>query len=312
MRDTVPQVLRPAANPAWVGGRAERRREALVGYAFVLLPMLVFLAFFIFPMLYAGYISFFDWGIRGKMDAVGLENYRHLINDVRFRAAVWNTIRYVIGVVPAQVIAGFLLALIVNQKIRARTFFRAAFYFPSLASSAAITAVAIYMFNVDGLFNRILDAVGLPSDQAWFGNPDTALQTIMGLNAWTTSGTIMLFYLAGMQAINTDVYEAAALDGAGPIRTLWSITLPLLKPTHFFVITISLITTLKLFDQAFIVSGGNGGPANSTLTVVLYLYNAALRDGSFGLAAAAGVLLFIVIFALSLLQRRLMGRNEGV
>lgn len=303
---TLSQATAPSS-----AGKLERRREAVAGYLFILVPITVFLTFFIFPMLYAVYISFFDWGIRGKREAVGLQNYVQLFGDERFRIALWNTARYVIGVVPAQIVLGLLLALLVNSKIRARTFFRAAFYFPSLASSAAITAVAIYIFSVDGLFNAVLAALGLPSQTAWFGNPNTALETIMALNAWTTSGTIMLFYLAGLQTIDPAIYEATAMDGAGPWRTFWSITMPLLKPSHFFVLTISLISTLKIFDQAFIVSKGTGGPANSTLTAVLYLYDAAMRDGRFGIASAAGVVLFLIIFAFTLLQRRLLGRTEA-
>jgi len=300
----------PKASPTRRSFGSEKVREAFVAYGFVIVPMAVFLVFFIFPMGYALYISFFDWGIRGKFASVGLQNYVDLFKDERFRIALWNTAYYVLGVVPAQVALGLLMAVIVNQRIRARTFFRAAFYFPSLASSAAITAVAIYIFNVNGLFNRVLGLVGLPDDTVWFGNPSTAMETIMGLNAWTTSGTIMLFYLAGLQAIPTVVYEAAAIDGAGPWRTFWKITFPLLKPAHYFVLVISMISTLKIFDQAYIVSKGTGGPANSTLTAVLYLYNSALRDGAFGYAAAAGVVLFVIIFAITLVQRLLIGKTE--
>jgi multiple sugar transport system permease protein len=290
---------------------SEGFREALVGYAFIAVPMFVFVTFFIFPMAYAFYISYFEWGIRGKIESVGFENYSDLFEDERFRTALWNTIYYTIGVVPAQMALGLLMAVVVNQAIRFRTFFRAAYYFPSIASSAAITAIALYIFNVDGIFNRVLGSFGLPDKQAWFGEPDTALETIMGLNAWTTSGTMMLFYLAGLQAISTDVYEAAAIDGAGHWRTFWKVTFPLLKPAHYFVAVVSVIGALKVFDQAYIVSRGTGGPANSTLTAVLYLFRSAIRDGAFGYAAAAGVVLFCIIFIFTLVQRQLFGRTEA-
>lgn len=284
---------------------SERLREAVVGYAFIAVPMVVFVTFFIFPMAFAFYISYFDWGIRGKIEAVGLENYSDLIADELFWRAVRNTLFYSAGVVPAQMALGLLLAVVVNQKIRARTFFRAAFYFPSIASSAAITAIALYIFATDGLFNRIIGA-----DRPWFGDPDTALPTIMGLNVWTTSGTMMLFYLAALQAIPTDVYEAAAIDGAGAWRTFWKVTFPLLKPAHYFVAVISVISTLKIFDQAYIASRGTGGPAYSTLTAVLYLYRTAIRDARFGYAAAIGMALFLLIFGFTLIQRRLFGKAE--
>ncbi len=295
-----------------VGGA--RLKEALVGYGFVLVPMAVFGFFFLFPMIYAFYISYFEYGILGKIGSVGFENYRQLRADDVFHRAIKNIVYYTLGVVPAQMALGLTLAVVVNQKIRGRTFFRAAFYFPSLASSAAITAIAIYILNAGGLLNATLDSLGLgalkPSEIAWFGDSDTALWSIVGLNAWTTSGTMMLFYLAALQSIPTDVYEAAAIDGAGTWRTFWKITFPLLRPGHFFVATVSVIGALKIFDQAFIVSNGAGGPAYSTLTAVLYLYQTAIRDFNFGYAAAMGVALFALIFSLTLIQRLLFGRAE--
>jgi multiple sugar transport system permease protein len=290
---------------------SEKAREALVGYAFVAVPMVVFLTFFIFPMLYAVYISFFDWGVRGKIESVGTENYSTLFRDDLFWRAIKNTLFYTAGVVPVQMALGLLMAVIVNAGIRGRTFFRSAFYFPSIASSAAITAIALYILSSDGLLNSILGAVGLPGDRSWFGDSDTALPSIMGLNAWTTSGTMMLFYLAALQAIPTDVYEAAAIDGASAWRTFWKITFPLLKPGHYFVAVISFIGALKVFDQAFIVSRGEGGPNFSTLTAVLYLYRKAIKDVEFGYAASIGVVLFVIIFAITLVQRQLFGRTEA-
>jgi multiple sugar transport system permease protein len=274
-------------------------------------PMAVFLVFFIFPIGYAVYISFFEWGVLGKIESVGLENYRDLADDEIFHKAVKNTLVYTAGVVPTQMALGLLLAVIVNQKIRARTFFRSAFFFPSIASSAAITAIALYLLASNGLVNAILGAVGLPDDTSWFGQSDTALPSIMGLNVWTTSGTMMLFYLASLQSISEDVYEAAAIDGAGPWRTFWKITFPLLKPGHFFVAVVSVIGALKVFDQAFIVGGVDGGPNYSTMTAVLYLYNQAIGNVAFGYAAAVGVVLFIFILAITLVQRQLFGRTEA-
>lgn len=294
--------------------RSVKVREALVGYGFVFVPMFVFALFFLYPIVYAVYISFFEWGVLGKVESVGTENYRFLFEDDIFWRAIRNTIYYTVGVVPVQMALGLSLAVIVNGALRGKTFFRASYYFPALASSAAITAIAIYLLNAGGLLNATLDKLGLdsliPDQKAWFYDSDTALQTIMGLNAWTTSGTIMLFYLAALQAIPTDVYEAAAIDGAGTWRTFWKITFPLLKPGHFFVAVLSVIGCLKVFDQAYIVSGGAGGPNYSTLTAVLYLYQTAIQDVDFGYAATVGVALFVLIFAVTLVQRLLFGKAE--
>jgi multiple sugar transport system permease protein len=268
-------------------------------------PLLFFFLFFIFPIVYAFYISRYDWGVLGPNEALGFDNYRNLYHDDLFRRALKNTLVYTAVVVPAQMALGLLAAIIVNQRIRARPVFRAAFYFPSLASSAAITAIFIYLLNADGLVNAILGR-----NQPFFSDSDTALPSVMGLNSWTTSGTVMLFYLASLQAIPTDVYEAAAIDGSGPWRTFWRITFPLLKPGHFFVAVVSIIGCLKIFDQVFIVSGGTGGPNYSTLTVVLHMYRTAISDLQWGYAATMGVVLFVIIFAFTLIQRLLFGRAE--
>src|SRR3954452_20006391 len=289
---------------------SERAREALVGYGFIALPMAFFLLFFIFPVGYAFYISRYDWQIF-KGDFVGWGNYRQLWHDTVFwHHAVRNTLVYTVFVVPLQMTLGLTLAVVVNQAIRFRTFFRAAFYFPSLAASAAIASIATYILASDGLFNTVLNHLGYHHNNAWFGEQSTALPSIIGLNAWTTSGTMMLFYLASLQAIPVDVYEAAAIDGAGAWRTFRKITFPLLKPGHFFVLVVSIIGALQMFDQAFLIGGASGGPNYSTLTTVLSLYNQAIANIKFGYAAAVGVVLFVFIFTVTLIQRLLFGRAE--
>jgi multiple sugar transport system permease protein len=288
----------------------ERVREAFVGYAFIALPMAFFLLFFIFPIGYAFYISRYEWGIF-KGEFVGWDNYRTLFHDsVFWQHAVRNTLVYTAVVVPLQMTIGLSLAVLVNQAIRFRTFFRAAFYFPSIAASAAIATIAIYILASDGLLNTILGHLGYHHDNAWFTQQSTALPAITALNAWTTSGTMMLFYLASLQSIPTEVYEAAAIDGAGPWRTFWKVTFPLLKPGHFFVAVVSIIGALQMFDQSFIIGGGAGGPNYSTLTVVLYLYNQAIQNIHFGYAAAVGLVLFLFIFTVTLVQRLLFGKAE--
>jgi multiple sugar transport system permease protein len=290
---------------------SEGLKEALVGYGFVALPIASFLIFFIYPLGYAVYISFFDWGALGKIANIGLGNYREAYHDFLFHKALKNSLLYTAVVVPSQMALGLALAVTVNQALRFRTFFRAAFYFPAIAGSIAITAVASYILASDGLLNAAIGGIrGSSYDHSWFGESSTALWSIMGLNIWTTSGTMMLFYLASLQSIPTDVYEAAAIDGAGSWRTFWKITFPLLKTGHFFVAVVSVIGALQVFDQAFFVSGGSGGPNYSTMTIVLYLFNTAINDVRFGYAAAVGIILFAIIFTLTFIQRMLFGRAE--
>ncbi len=287
-----------------------RLREASWGYFFVLVPMTVFGLFFIYPFLYAVYISFFHWGILGKQPgtgSVGFANYTAVLHDSVFHTAVKNTLEYTIGVLPLEMAMGLVLALIVNSGIRAKSFWRAAFYFPAVASSVAIMNIALYLAASDGLVNRVFGTT-----TPWFTTASTATWAIVVLNAWTTSGTVMIFYLAALQSIPDDVYEAAAVDNTGTWRTFWRITFPLLRPAHFFVLVVFGIGALKVFDQQFLASGGTGGPDNSTQTLMLYIYREAFQAFDFGVAAAAGTIIFIGIFTLTLIQRLTVGRGTGI
>jgi multiple sugar transport system permease protein len=308
---------RKPSRPASTAPRATKREWA-TGYLFILGPMLLYLALNVFSMLYAVYISLWKWNLRtGPVQFLGLENYQKVITDPVFQKSVMNSLYYTIVWVPLTMAIGLFLAIIVNQKIRGQTFFRAAFYFPAIASSAAITTLWLFIVAPDGIFNQVRAAIGvnplfelfgITASQNWIGNEGTALNTVILLNAWTTSGTFMLFYLASLQSIPNEVYEAAAIDGAGAWQTFTGITFPLLRPGHFFVATVAVIGGLQLFDQALLGGGVNGDPNNSLMTIVLYLYNTAITQLNFAKASAVGLILFIVIMAATLVQRRLFGQ----
>jgi multiple sugar transport system permease protein len=283
-----------------------RVREAGWGYGFALVPFAVFGLFFVYPFIYAVYISFFHWGILGKQPgASGTYNYSKVLHDPIFHTALRNIAEYTVAVVPLEMALGLGLALLVNGKLRGRNFFRSGFYFPSIASSVAITVIILYLFAPRGPFNTFF---GFSTD--WFGNANTVGWSIVGLNAWTTSGTVMIFYLAALQSIPNDVYEAAALDRTGAWRTFWKITFPLLRPAHFFCLVVFGIGALKLFDQNYIVSGGTGGPNYSTETPILYIYQQAFLNADFGVAAAAGVVFLGVILLLTIAQWFTIGRQD--
>jgi multiple sugar transport system permease protein len=299
-------------------GRIGARQEALAGYAFVVVPIALFLVLNIGSFLYALFISVWRWSIlKGPTKFQGLDNYGRVLADPYFHQAITNTLYYAVIWVPLTMALGLFLAVVVNQKIRGQTFFRAAFYFPAIASSAAITILWIFLIAPDGLFNGVREAIGLGTflgygpNQDWIGDYRTAMNAVIILNAWTTSGTFMVFYLASLQAISHEVYEAAAIDGATAWQAFWKVTFPLLRPGHFFVATVGLIGALQLFDQSLIAGGVNGDPAHSLLTVVLYLYNATFVQLDFGFAAAMGVILFVIIFVLTLVQRLTVGRHEA-
>jgi multiple sugar transport system permease protein len=294
-----------------------QRSEAIAGYAFIAIPMFLFLVLNIGAILYELFISVFQWNIRsGAGPFIGIQNYQNVFKDPIFIRAIQNSLYYAVVWVPLTMAVGLFLAVLVNQKLRGRTFFRAAFYFPAIASSAAITVLWIFLAAPDGLFNGIRGALGLNPifqlfgfgpNQNWIGDSHTALNSVILLNAWTTSGTFMLFYLASLQTISGEIYEAAAIDGAGTWQMFWRITFPLLKPGHYFVATVAVIGALQLFDQARIAGGTTGDPANALMSVVLYLYNLAFYKFDFDRAAAVGLILFAIIFTITLIQRRLFG-----
>jgi multiple sugar transport system permease protein len=287
--------------------RGARVREAAWGYGFAALPMAIFGIFFVYPFGYAIYISFFHWGILGKTaPGTGTFNYAQVIHDSVFHTALKNIGEYFLGVVPLEMALGLSLALLINQKIRGRNFFRSAYYFPSIASSVAITTIALYILSSTGPFNALIG-----SSRDWFGNAHTDLWAIVGLNAWTTSGTVMLFYLAALQAIPDDVYEAGALDGAGPWRMFRRVTFPLLRPAHFFCLVVFGIGALKLFDQVYIIGGAAGAPNYSLMTPILYVYQEAFGVSNFGVAAAGGVVFFAFILVLTVVERVTLGRQEA-
>ena len=304
-----------------VTGRSEKRAEMLAGYALIVIPMFLFLVLNIGSVLYEVFVSLWKWNVRtGPVQFRGLQNYQVLLQDDIFWRGVQNTVYYAVLWVPLTMALGLFLAVIVNQKLRGQTFFRAAYYFPSIASSVAITILWIFIMSPEGLFNSVraaiginplFEALGFGANQNWIGDERTALNTVIVLNVWTTSGTFMLFYLASLQTIPGEMYEAAALDGAGWWQAFRRITLPMLRPAHYFVATVAVIGALQLFDQAYIGGGVGGDPNNALMTVVLYLFNAAVSQANFGYAAAVGVVLFIIIFTATVVQRRLFGATPS-
>ena len=302
--------MRPATfkSPQFI----RKQKESFVAYGFLAIPMALFLFLSVGIFFYAMYISTFNWGIMGPTEFVGFDNYEKAFSDPIFLKAVRNSVKYALIVVPIQTALGLFLALLVNSKIKGSKFFRSAFYFPSIASSAAITTLFIFLMAPDGVFNWALqffgvDTANLFNQGAWLSDSRTALYSIIGLNAWTTSGTMMLFYLANLQTVDSQYSEAAQVDGASRRQVFWYITMPLLKPAHLFVVATGMIGALQLYDQAILAGGADGSPDYSLMTVVLYIYNACFRKFEFGYASAIGVILFVIIFSLTLLQKSLFG-----
>lgn len=297
----------PSRPPERRGGPL-KRQDLFAGYLFSLPAALVLFVFTLGPALVAFYLSFFSWSLLNHMHFVGLSNFAGLLRYDVFWIAVRNSVVFAAVVVPVQTALALLLATILNQNLPLRGFFRLAFFFPSISSSAVISLIFLWMFNQLGLFNGFLSLFGINGPD-WLGSPHFALPTIMIMNVWTTAGSFMVIFLAGLQAIPQSLIEAAAVDGATSRQTFWRVTFPLLRPTLFFIVVMGIIGTLQMFDQSFIISGGTGGPLHSTTTVVLLVYNFIFAYGRVGYGAAATLLWFIFILAATLVTNKWLGQR---
>ena len=281
-------------------------REATQGYTFMAPTIFVLALFIIGPILYAFFLSFHKVQLLGttSYQFVAFENFTNILDDRRAQIALWNTFKYVMIVVPTQTVLALILAATLNAGLKGQTFFRIVYFLPTLTSSAVLTLIFMWMYNQNGLVNKMLSTIGLPTYN-WMGDPQVALNAIMIMNIWATAPFFMVIYLAALQDIPDSLYEAAELDGATAIQKFFYITVPNLRPVTSFVVIMGLIGTFQLFDQSFIFSGGSGGPDNSTLTVVLLIYQYAFKSlGTMGYAAAIAVMLSLVILVATLLQRK--------
>ena len=293
------------AHPKAAG--TQRGSEAFVAYAF-LAPALAVTSTFVFgPILFSIPLAFFDWHLLDRqVTFVGFANFTELVSDEVFQIALKNTFIYTIGVVPTQTLLALLLAVAVNQGIPAKGFFRAAFYLPAITSSVVTSVIFLWIYSKTGLLNYLLAGFGIEGHD-WLGAPSTALGSIMMLNVWSTSGYFMIAFLAALQSVPNTLYEAARIDGAGPVARFWHVTVPGVRPTILFVMTLGLIGCFQVFDQIYVMS--SGGPVNATTTVSYFIYNSAFKYFRFGYAAAASIVLFFIILSLTLVQQRVI--EEG-
>ncbi len=287
--------------------RTPKGEQRLVGYAF-LVPDVVGLGIFVaVPIIGAFYVSLHDWNI-GTRTFIGLQNYRELIHDHAFADSLRITAIYTFSFVPLLFVCSLGLAILVNQKLLLTGFFRSMFFMPFMLS--LVVSSVIWSFILDeraGALNAILGKFGV-ARQAWLGSTQLAPWSLVIVTLWQAVGYSMIIFLAGLQDIPRDFYEAATVDGASAARRFRTITLPLLKPTSVFVLVISFIGAFQLFDPIFVLT--QGGPANSTTTAVYYIYENAFQFLRLGYASALAVVLFGIIFLFTLLQLRLF-RHES-
>ena len=279
-----------------------QQKIKLTPYLF-LLPALLILCLTVFlPAFQAFSLSFsrYEYDLTQNPQWIGLANFQRLISDRIFWQTLVNTLLYLIGVVPILVIFPLLLAILVNQKLRGMNLFRASFYTPVIVSLvvAGIAWKAIYSSN--GLLNQFFLQLGFKSGIPWLTSPNLAIWSVMLVTIWKGLGYYMVIYLAGLQGINPELYEAAAIDGSDGLAKHWDLTFPLMRPYLFLVAVISAISATKVFEEIFIMT--KGGPLNSSKTVVYYLYEQAFQYLEISYACTIGLILFLVILILSLLN----------
>jgi len=278
-----------------------RRREAVSFYLAISPWLLGFLAFTAGPMLLSLFASFTNWDLLTDPSWIGLSNYNDLLHDASFWQSLKVTFTYTAAYVPLDLVGGLLLALLVRPRLKGIGFFRTLFYLPTVFSGVAFVVVWLWILNPNGgLLNLALSWFGIEGPR-WLMDPHYALWALVMMSFWGW-GRSMALYLGGLQSIPGELYEAAAMDGAGSLRQFFSITLPLLSPTIFFNLVLSVITTFQTFTSAFVAT--NGGPLDSTLFLVLYIYRQAFEFLHMGYAAALAWVLFAVVLILTLLLLR--------
>lgn len=291
------------ARPSWL----RRDHETLSAYLFLAPNTLGFLIFTALPVVAALVLAFYDWDLLLGAEYVGLENFRRLLfEDDVFRAAGLNTFYFVAVSVPLSAGLGLAVALLCNQALRGITIFRAIFLLPYVTITVAVALVWRWLYHPTlGLFNNLLALVGIEGP-SWLVSTRWAMPAIILLTIWKSFGYNMVLFLAGLQGIPEQLYEAATIDGANAWQRFRHVTLPMLSPTTFFVVIISIIGSFQVFDQALVMTGG--GPGVATTTLVLFIYQVGFQSFHMGYAAAAAWLLFVVIMVFTLIQFRTQRR----
>jgi multiple sugar transport system permease protein len=298
--------MRPSARSAASAqprrrSRLEREvRAAIVGYSFLGLPLLGYVAFTILPVLGAFYLGLLRWDLLTEPRFIGLDNFVRLASDAKFWNALRNTALFCLGSVPLAIGGGLALALLMNHHLPGIKVFRGIYYVPYITSWVAVALVWSWLFDRDyGLLNFGLHFLGI-SGPSWLHDPTWALPSVIVVFAWKWMGFYALILLAGLQSIPRSLYEAAAIDGAGPWARFRNITLPLLSPATFFVIVTALINALNVFDPIVVMT--QGGPNDTTQTVVKYIVDNAFQFFQIGYASAIAAVTFVLVLALTLGQ----------
>ncbi|MEO3810686.1 sugar ABC transporter permease [Sphaerisporangium sp. B11E5] len=288
--------------------RRRARRDVLVGWSFILPNFIGFALFTLVPMLAALVLAFMDWDSYNTPEWVGLENFARLLGDENMRVALVNTLYYAAGHIPLTLAAALGLALVLNSKIRGARFFRTAAFLPYIASLVAVAIVWNLLFHpTAGPVNQLLGALGVDEPPRWTSSTAWAMPAVIVTSVWRDMGYYMVLFLAGLQAIPAEYHEAAKVDGANAWHRFWSITLPCLRPTTFFVLVMLTIQSFKVLDLIVVMTGG--GPGRSTLVLSQLVYREGIVEGHFGYSSAIALVLFVIVLTVTVLQFRVNERR---
>ncbi|PNV59510.1 ABC transporter permease [Clostridium sp. chh4-2] len=295
---------------AKTGERFSRQtKRDLVAYSFIAPNFIGFAVFTLGPVIFAFVLAFLKWDGNNPMQFAGLDNFMMMIGNKRFMASLRNTIVYCVATVPLTLAAALGLAVILNQKIKGKNFFRTVSFFPYVASLVAVAAVWNMLFSPakSGPVNMILYNLGVAAKSLpkWSADKDWVMFTVILFSVWKNMGYYMVIYLAGLQGINAELYEAGSLDGANVWQKFRYITWPQLQPTTFFVTIILTINCFKVYDIVYMLAGGNTGVLNESAIVLVYhIYEEAFRNWNLGYASAVAMILFLIVLAITLVQFR--------
>ncbi len=279
------------------------KREAAAGYFFILPWIIGFTLLTLGPMLASLYFSFTDYNIVEAPRWIGLNNYTRLFNDELFWQSLAVTLRFAVLALPSGLVLGFVLALLLNQDVPGVKIWRTIFFLPSVLSGVAVTLLWLMLFNPElGVVNKLLEQIGIKGP-GWLQDPDWAVPSLAIMALWGV-GQNMIVYLAGLQGVPADLYDAAKVDGANRTQQFRYVTIPMMTPVLFYNLVLGLIGTFSYFTQVYVATGGSGGPARSTLFYNLYLYQNAFRYNDMGYASAMAWVLFVIVLTLTLLVFR--------
>lgn len=277
-------------------------------WAFLLPAILFLLIFSIIPIFWVIYLGFTDYNVFTSPDWIGIGNYQELFNDPKFWGALKNTIFYWVLVTPGITIISLLLAVLVNQKLVGIKLYQLAYYFPFLVSVVITALLWKWMFATDGMFNYFFSLIGIDPIK-WLTSQSTAMISVAIVTIWQGLGYYMLIYLAGLQSVSNELYEAAEIDGAGFWRKLWHVTLPAMRPLILFVSVISTMGAFKEFTLMLVMTGG--GPVNSTTTLVYLVFKEAFENINMGYASAVATVLFVIVFIITLINMKIQGTEQN-